>query len=94
MAHVLITHEVDDYAAWKAVFDAAAPMRRAAGERAYTVLRYAEEPRRIVHFSEWTSTNDARAFFESPELVALRERAGVRSPEFAYLERLEAGVLE
>ncbi len=93
MAHVLIIHEVDDYPAWKAVFDGAAAMRHAAGERAYRVLRYDDAPRRIVHFSEWTSADAARAFFESPELVELRERAGVRAPTFTYLEQIEEGVL-
>lgn len=93
MPHVLIIHEVADYAAWKGVFDAAADIRREAGERAYQVLRYEDDPLRIVHFSSWTSLDAARAFFESPRLVEIRERAGVRAPEFVYLEDLEAGTL-
>ncbi len=39
MPHVLIIHEVADYAAWKKVFDGAAGIRREAGERSYQVLR-------------------------------------------------------
>jgi hypothetical protein len=35
----------------------------------------------------------ARAFFESDELVEIRKRAGVKAPEFIYLEELERGVL-
>lgn len=93
MEYVLIIHEVADYAAWKRVFDGAAGMRRAAGERSYQVLRYEGEERRIVHFSAWTSLGAARRFFESPELVRIREEAGVRAPEFVYLEELEAGTL-
>ncbi len=91
--HVLIIHEVADYAAWKGVFDRAAEMRRAAGERSYQVLRCEGEPNRIVHFSRWTSTAAARAFFESPELVRIRAEAGVRAPEFVYLEEVAAGEL-
>jgi quinol monooxygenase YgiN len=93
LQQVLIIHEVADYAAWKQIFDQAAGIRRAAGERAYQVLRVADEPNRVVHFSDWTSIADARAFFESPELVEIRARAGVRAPEFIYLERLEQGTL-
>jgi len=93
MAHVLIIHEVDDYAAWKAVFDGAAGIRAQAGEISYQVLRHEDEPHRIVHFSAWTSTRAARAFFESPELVAIRKAAGVRSPTFHYLDQLESGTL-
>lgn len=93
MSHVLIIHEVADYAAWKKVFDGAADIRREAGERSYQVLRYENEARKIVHFSTWTSHADARAFFESPRLVAIRRAAGVKAPEFIYLEQLEAGIL-
>ena len=93
MSHVLIIHEVRDYDAWKAVFDRAAGIRRDAGERSFQVLRDDTNPNRIVHVSVWTSTADARAFFESPELVRIRAEAGVESPEFIYLEELEAGVL-
>ncbi len=93
MQHVLILHEVADYPAWKLVFDRAAGIRKEAGERSYQVLRYASDPNRIVHFSAWTSIDEARAFFESPRLVQIRKDAGVKAPEFIYLEPLEQGVL-
>ena len=93
MQHVLIIHEVADYPAWKRVFAAAAGIRREAGERSYQVLRYAGDANRIVHFSVWTSHGDARRFFESPRLVEIRREAGVKAPEFIYLEEIEAGTL-
>ena len=93
MQYVLIIHEVENYAAWKKVFDNAANIRKKAGERSYQVLKYKDEPNKIVHFSAWTSTAEARAFFESPALVKIREEAGVKAPEFIYLDQLESGVL-
>jgi quinol monooxygenase YgiN len=93
MQYVLIIHEVKDYAAWKKVFDGAATIRQAAGERTYQVLKYANEPNKIVHFSAWTSIEAAQIFFESPQLVQIRTNAGVKSPEFIYLEELAAGIL-
>lgn len=93
MPHVLILHEVADYPAWKKIFDGAAGIRKAAGERSYQVLRHHGDENRIVHFSAWSSLEDARRFFESPRLVQIRAEAGVRSPEFIYLEQLEAGTL-
>jgi quinol monooxygenase YgiN len=93
MQHVLIIHEVADYLAWKKIFDSAADIRREAGERSYQVLKYQNDPNRIVHFSVWTSINDAKRFFESPKLVRIRAEAGVKSPDFIYLEQLEAGTL-
>ncbi|WP_341734873.1 antibiotic biosynthesis monooxygenase [Microcoleus sp. EPA2] len=93
MQYVLIIHEVENYAAWKSVFDRAASIRKEAGERSYQVLKYDNEPNKIVHFSAWTSIADAKAFFESPKLVKIREEAGVKAPEFIYLDQLESGVL-
>jgi quinol monooxygenase YgiN len=93
MQYVLIIHEVKDYPAWKKVFDAAAGIRKAAGELSYQVLSYEKEPNKIVHFSHWQSISHAKAFFESPQLVKIREDAGVKSPEFIYLDQIEAGNL-
>ena len=93
MPHVLIIHEVADYPAWKEIFDGAAGIRREAGERSYQVLKYETDPNKVVHFSIWTSLDAAKAFFESPRLVQIRKDAGVKAPEFIYLEQLEAGTL-
>jgi len=87
---VLIIHEVEDYAKWKAIFDDAATIRRDAGEIDYQLLSYENDERRVVHFSRWTSLDCARNFFESPRLIEIRRKAGVRAPEFLYLDQIEA----
>ena len=93
MPHVLIIHEVEAYPAWKAVFDGAADLRKRAGEISYQLLRYDQDVNRVVHFSAWSSLENARRFFESPELVELRRAAGVKAPDFLYLQEIERGVL-
>lgn len=93
MKYVLIIHEVENYIAWKKVFDNAAGIRNEAGEISYQVLQYENESNKIVHFSAWTSLEAAKLFFESPELIQIRLEAGVKSPEFIYLHQLEAGTL-
>ena len=93
MPFVLIIHEVESYPAWKAVFDGAAPIRKEAGEVSYQLLRYDHDANHIVHFSQWSSLAAARAFFESPRLIEIRKQAGVKAPEFIYLEELERGIL-
>jgi len=93
MQHVLIIHEVENYPAWKQIFDDAAVLRRDAGERSYQVLKYYTNPNKIVHFSVWTSIADAKAFFESPKVAKIRAEAGVKSPEFIYLDLVDAGTL-
>ncbi len=93
MPFVLIIHQVDDYPAWKAIFDGAAGIRKAAGEVSFQVLRSDNDANRIVHFSRWRSLDGARRFFESPELVEIRLKAGVHAPEFVYLDELDHGDL-
>jgi len=93
MQYVLIIHEVESYPEWKAIFDKAAKLRKDAGEIRYQLLRYDTEANQIVHFSQWSSLENARQFFESPALVEIRKQAGVKAPNFIYLEQIEEGVL-
>lgn len=93
MQQVLIIHEVEDYAAWKTIFDQAAGIRKSAGEISYQLLRYDNDANNIVHFSVWSSLENARRFFESPELVEIRKKAGVKAPNFIYLQEIERAVL-
>ncbi len=93
MDYVLIIHEVEDYDVWKLIFDNAASLRKDAGEQSYQVLKYEKDKNKIVHFSKWSSISDAKNFFESPGLIKMRERAGVKAPEFIYLNELANGEL-
>ena len=93
MKYVLIIHEVNDYLLWKKVFDEAATIRKLAGEISYQLLKYEQDANNIVHFSEWNSLDNAKKFFESPELIDIRIKAGVKAPTFIYLEKLEEGIL-
>lgn len=93
MKYVLIIHEVEDYFHWKKIFDASAGMRKEAGEIAFKVLKDENEPNKIVHFSRWSSFEHAKLFFNSPKLAKIRADAGVKSPDFIYLDLLEAGTL-
>jgi len=93
MDHVLIIHEVKDYDAWKVIFDNASSIRQDAGEQSYQVLKYEKNKNKIVHFSKWSSLLNAKAFFESQELIKIRKKAGVKAPGFIYLNELATGVL-
>lgn len=93
MPYVLIIHEIAAYPAWKAVFDHAAAIRKRAGEISYQLLRCDHDVNTIVHFSEWSSLDNARRFLESTELAEIRRKAGVHAPHFIYLQEIERGVL-
>ena len=73
--YVLIIHEVDAYDVWKQVFDQAAPMRKAAGEISYQLLREQSSDHNLVHLSRWTSLDAARGFFESVGRAAKSSRS-------------------
>jgi len=60
MAHMLVTHSVDDFDKWKAVFDEVKPMRDEAGELSVALFRDASEPDTITALFEWDSLDNAR----------------------------------
>lgn len=91
--YVLIIHDVEDYGRWKEVFNAASSIRRDAGEIDYKLLHEQSDERKIVHFSRWHSLKKARLFFESGKLADIRRLAGVKAPQFLYLQRIEQGAL-
>lgn len=93
MKYVLIIHEVEDYQKWKQIFDDAAAIRKEAGEISYQLLKFELDAHQIVHFSVWVSLENAKMFFESDKLVQIRKDAGVKAPQFIYLEKLEEAKL-
>ncbi|TBH74910.1 antibiotic biosynthesis monooxygenase [Aquirufa nivalisilvae] len=93
MNYVLIIHEVADYSSWKKQFDQAANLRKAAGEISFQVLQFQHEPNKVVHFSHWDDLEKAKSFFDSPEVQQIRLDAGVKTPEFNYLNLIDSGIL-
>jgi quinol monooxygenase YgiN len=90
---VLIIHEVVDYNKWKVIFDNAAEMRKEAREISYQLLKYQDDQNKIVHLSIWSSHKKAKDFFESEELIKIRKEAGVKQPQFIYLNEIEKAYL-
>jgi len=93
MKFVLIIHEVEDYSLWKVMFDNASGIRKQAGELSYQLMKFESHSNKIVHLSVWTSHKQAKDFFESSLLMKIRKDAGVKQPEFMYLEQLESAIL-
>ena len=88
MQYVLIIHEVEAYPAWELVFDQAADIRKSAGVIRYQLLRYADDANNVVHFSQWSSLDNARRFFESPALVEIRKKHASKPPPLSTCRRL------
>src|SRR5918995_5982460 len=90
MPYLLERHKVQDYARWRAVFDADAAGREAAGCRGARIFRNAEDPEEVVVLFEWDSLERARRRIESAGLHEKFEEAGVSGgigqTEFYLLE--------
>ena len=90
MPYLLERHKVHDYARWRAVFDADAAGREAAGCRGARIFRYADDPEEVVFLFEWDPLQRARQRIESATLGQEFEEVGVSGgmglTEFYLLE--------
>ena len=92
MAFVVVRHRVNDYAAWKQAFTEAKGMRKAAGEEYYQIFQQEDDPNHVVGLFRWDSSENARKFFTSTELVDAMWQAGVAdTPDIYHLEEVAQG---
>ena len=90
MPYVLIRHKVQDYAAWKAVFDEHGSARQGAGSKGGWLFRSADDPNELVVILEWDDLNNARQFVGSDDLRQAMERAGVADqPNIYFLDQVD-----
>jgi hypothetical protein len=89
MVNVLVHHEVADYTAWKAVFDAGLDWRHKNGERSARIFHTAGNLNELTLLCEWESLEQARAFMASDELKAKMTKAGVKGqPRVDFLTEM------
>lgn len=78
MALMLIHFEVDDYDAWKPLFDADPAGRAANGAISHMVSRAVDNPNEAFVRVEFPSVDQAKAFREKLLASGALERAGMR----------------
>ena len=88
MPSLLVRCHVEDYPAWKAVFDEHEPARRANGSQGGWLFRDADDPYEVLLLLAWDDLERARLFVDSDDL---REAlAGVTDrPDIWFLENVE-----
>jgi heme-degrading monooxygenase HmoA len=92
MAYMFVRQSVQDYEAWKSVFDSFSDLRKRNGEKSYQILRQDNDSSEVVGLFEWDNLDNARKYAGSPELKAAMERAGVTGkPEIMFLEEAARG---
>jgi heme-degrading monooxygenase HmoA len=81
---------MQDYAAWKAMFDEHGAARRAAGSTGGRLFRNSDDPSELVILLEWDNLDRARQFVQSDDLRQAMERAGVTDqPDIYFLEEAD-----
>ena len=91
MVYTYIRHTVEDYDAWKSVFDAHADTRREFGSTEnYFLFRAADNPNDIAMLGEYPSAEHFQRFLEESDVKEVMGEAGVTSePEIVVFEALE-----
>ena len=77
MTHLLVRHNVADFAKWKPVYDAHLAARQQAGLREKNLLRSVDNPNEVVLLFEAEDLKKAQAFTESSDLLEAMKKAGV-----------------
>jgi hypothetical protein len=94
MVTILVLHKVQDYAAWKLVFDAALPMRQAAGELNASVFHGGDEGNDVIVLAEWPNEQAARQFIFSDAIGANRKEKGWWMQQGGVIDKPEIAVLK
>lgn len=77
MATMFVRHQVNDYAAWRKVYDEFRPTQTRLGVTAQAVYRAADNPNDITVTHEFASIEAAHAFAGSEELHGAMANSGV-----------------
>ena len=82
MARVLsiVKHPVNDYDAWRSVYEEVQPLRDKHGVSAADVLRDPTNPNELTVLHWFSSVDNAQAFVADPGLKDAMSRAGVSAP--------------
>ena len=84
-AWMVVTHEVEDFSRWQAVFDQALPTRRALGEMASYILHNPNDQNVVTVWFEWDTMERAQAWAADQALANGMTAAGVIStPVFSF----------
>lgn len=92
MATMFARGAVQDYEAWKSVFDSMSGLRKKYGEESYRILRQENGSTELFVLFEWDNLENARRYATSSELREAMQRAGfTEKPEFFFLEETDRG---
>ncbi|MEW5717849.1 MAG: antibiotic biosynthesis monooxygenase [Chloroflexota bacterium] len=90
MVNVLVSLQVQDYAKWRPVFDEYNALRKTNGCQSGSLYRPPNNSNQVVILFGWNTLDNARRFFDLPEVREGMQRAGVQErPDIVFLDRQE-----
>lgn len=75
--HMHVGFVVEDYARWRAGYDASIGQRKAAGEISYQIFQDVNNPNVVSVLSMQSSAERVQAFIDSPDLQTQMKAAGI-----------------
>ena len=78
MVRLFVRHNVDEYNAWRKVYDEFEPQRKPMGVTGHAVFQSVDDPNDVTVWHDFDSADAARSFASSSELREAMQRAGVR----------------
>jgi hypothetical protein len=92
MAWTFIEHKVNDYNAWKQVYDASAEVKRRYGWKRHRIFQVAQERTHLIVMDQFERADQAQAYLDSDFLKnAFKQMGVVGTPTILLLEGLEEG---
>ena len=85
MVRLFIRHNVDDYAAWRKVYDEFDQQRGPLGVTGDAVFQSIDDPNDVTVWHDFETAEAALAFDSSSELKDAMQRAGVRGKPQVWL---------
>lgn len=85
MVTTFVVHKVNDFDAWKSVYDAFTPVRKANGVIGASVHRDVNDPNNLIVTHQFKDLKTAQAFLASGELKSAMQNAGVASKPSIWL---------
>jgi len=79
-AVMIVKHPVNDYAAWRTVYDEVQPLRDKHGVNRADVLQEPADPNAVTVLHWFPTADQAQAFATDPSVKTAMDRAGVSAP--------------
>ena len=79
MVTLFVRHQVKEFGAWKAAYNAFDEERKTMGVTSHAVYQSEDNPNEVTLYHEFKNLDSAKAFLDSSRLKEVMEMAGVAS---------------